>query len=244
MGYLHNQTANIYTHLIGAILFLPWVIQVYNDILYRYPTSDFNDFLVFAVFFASALGCFGFSALFHLFMNHSAQVNQTWLLMDLYGVFALIIATVYSGTYYAFYCERFWWKIYSGGIFSITFSCAIFCTKPRFRTPKWRNVRAVLFVAIGCYGALPMTHMAEKWGRPKANEIIGWNLMFWEGMSYGAGAAIYAFRVPERWMPGTFDIWGASHQIFHVCAVIGAALHYRGLLIGFDYNHSPMSRQC
>jgi adiponectin receptor len=37
-----------------------------------------------------------------------------------------------------------------------------------------------------------MTHLAEKWGRPKANEIIGWNMMFLEGLSYGVGAAIYA----------------------------------------------------
>ena len=52
------------------------------------------------------------------------------------------------------------------------------------------------------------------------------------------------FRIPERWRPGSFDVWGASHQIFHVCAVLGAALHYKGLLKGFDYNHSPSSRQC
>ncbi|OAL42537.1 HlyIII-domain-containing protein [Pyrenochaeta sp. DS3sAY3a] len=242
--YLHNQTSNVYTHLVGTGLFLAWALHTYNDMLQRYPTSEFYDFLVFGVFFACALSCFGFSALFHLFMNHSAKVNQIWLLFDLYGVFALIIATIFSGTYYAFYCERFWWKTYSSGIIAITFACALFCSKPQFRHPKWRNVRAVLFISIGFYGVLPMTHLAEKWGRPKANEIIAWNLMFWEGLSYGFGAAVYAFRIPERWQPGRFDIWGASHQIFHVCAVLGAALHYQGLIKGFDYSHSPNSRQC
>lgn len=24
------------------------------------------------------------------------------------------------------------------------------------------------------------------------------------------------FRIPERFAPGKFDIWGSSHQIFHV----------------------------
>lgn len=116
LGYLHNQTSNVYTHLFGVGLFLSWAIYTYNEVLQRYPTSDFDDFFVFAVFFACTLFCFGSSALFHLFMNHSADVNQIWLLFDLYGVFALIIATIVSGTYYGFYCERFWWKVYSAGV--------------------------------------------------------------------------------------------------------------------------------
>jgi len=116
LGYLHNQTSNIYTHLLGTAMFLAWAVQTYSDVLQRYPTSDYNDFLVFGVFFTCALSCFGFSACFHLFMHHSAEVNQTWLLFDLYGVFALIIATIFSGTYYAFYCDRFWWKAYSAGV--------------------------------------------------------------------------------------------------------------------------------
>ena len=83
-------------------------------------------------------------------------------------------------------------------ILSIILACAMFCTIPRFRHPKWRNVRAFLFVSIGFYGFLPMNHMAQKWGRPKANEMIGWNLMFVEGLSYGGGAAIYAVSSTPR----------------------------------------------
>jgi adiponectin receptor len=116
LGYLHNQTGNVYTHLIGMALFMSWAVQTYNEVLQRYTTSDSNDFLVFTVFVACALFCFGSSACFHLFMHQSAHVNQTWLLFDLYGVFALITATVFSGTYYGFYCEREWWRVYSAGV--------------------------------------------------------------------------------------------------------------------------------
>lgn len=77
---------------------------------------------------------------------------------------------------------------------SVTSACALFCSRPQFRHIKWRNVRAVLFVTIGCYGVLPMTHLVQQWGRLKANEMIGWNLMFWEGMCYFLGAAVYAVR--------------------------------------------------
>lgn len=45
-------------------------------------------------------------------------------------------------------------------------------------------------------------------------------------------------RIPERWRPGAFDIWGSSHQIFHVLVVLAAATHLVGLLKAFDYEHS------
>ena len=43
------------------------------------------------------------------------------------------------------------------------------------------------------------------------------------------GAAIYALRVPERWNPGAFDLICSSHQLFHLCVVAAALVHYRGV---------------
>ena len=77
-------------------------------------------------------------------------------------------------------------------ILTITIFCAIFCSIPQFRRPQWRNLRAFLFLSVGFYGCLPMAHIVEQYGRSKADEMIGWNLMFLEGMSYFAGALIYA----------------------------------------------------
>ena len=44
-------------------------------------------------------------------------------------------------------------------------------------------------------------------------------------------------RVPERLSPGSFDIWGSSHQIFHILVVLAAASHLVGLMKAFDYEH-------
>ena len=46
------------------------------------------------------------------------------------------------------------------------------------------------------------------------------------GALYVGGAVIYILRIPERWYPGKFDICGASHQLFHICVVIGCVMHY------------------
>lgn len=43
------------------------------------------------------------------------------------------------------------------------------------------------------------------------------------------GAAAYGFRVPERFAPGDFDIWGHSHQFFHLFSAAAALVHLAGL---------------
>lgn len=49
------------------------------------------------------------------------------------------------------------------------------------------------------------------------------------------GAMIYGVRIPERWYPKIFDVFGASHQIMHVLVMIGALSHSIGLIKAFDY---------
>jgi adiponectin receptor len=114
--YLHNQTGNIYSHLIGCIIFSAYAFHTYEMITTRYPTADMYDLLAFGIFLGSAIVCFGSSASFHLLGNHSSQVYHTWLMLDLYGIFVLITGTVYSGTYYGFYCETEYWVVYSVGV--------------------------------------------------------------------------------------------------------------------------------
>jgi adiponectin receptor len=37
-------------------------------------------------------------------------------------------------------------------------------------------------------------------------------------------------RVPERYYPGKFDLWGNSHNIWHFFVVAAAIWHYVGAL--------------
>ena len=46
------------------------------------------------------------------------------------------------------------------------------------------------------------------------------------GSLYLIGAFLYAFRIPERYLPGKFDIFFHSHQIFHLLIVLAAYTHY------------------
>jgi adiponectin receptor len=58
-----------------------------------------------------------------------------------------------------------------------------------------------------------------------------------QGALYIIGAGLYASRTPERKWPGRFDVFGASHQIFHLLVLAAAAVHLRGLVLAFHHKH-------
>lgn len=55
------------------------------------------------------------------------------------------------------------------------------------------------------------------------------------GLLNFTGAAIYAARIPERWFPRVFDIYGSSHQIMHVLVICGALSYMTGLIKALEY---------
>jgi adiponectin receptor len=57
------------------------------------------------------------------------------------------------------------------------------------------------------------------------------------GALYIIGALIYGTRIPERWMPGKFDLFFHSHQIFHVLVVMAAMSHYWAVIQTFQWQH-------
>jgi adiponectin receptor len=58
-----------------------------------------------------------------------------------------------------------------------------------------------------------------------------------QGVLYILGAAIYACRIPERFAPGKFDLFGSSHQIFHGFVIAAALTHLIGLYKAYEYWH-------
>lgn len=110
--YTHNESVNIYSHLIPAIIFLlgEWYIQVY--LLNRYSSLTGADFFIFTFFLLTAIICLGLSTTYHTLMNHSHEVEQLWLRCDLVGIVVLTLGDFVSGIYMVFWCEPLQRKIY------------------------------------------------------------------------------------------------------------------------------------
>ncbi|MES1922235.1 hypothetical protein MHBO_003743 [Bonamia ostreae] len=54
------------------------------------------------------------------------------------------------------------------------------------------------------------------------------------GAVYLVGAFIYAIRFPEVYLPGRFDYFFNSHQLWHVAVFMGAFIHYFAVLKMYD----------
>lgn len=49
-------------------------------------------------------------------------------------------------------------------------------------------------------------------------------------------------KFPESRYPGKFDIYGSSHQLFHILVVFAVVTQLIGILNAFDYNR--LNRKC
>ncbi|KAK0636683.1 hemolysin-III related-domain-containing protein [Bombardia bombarda] len=235
---LHTESVNIHTHMWGAAAILLGAFSVYQSISTRYATFTWRDTIAFSVWFFCAFLCLGMSATYHAVCNHSPEVNAITQKFDHLGIVIMTCGSFLSMIYYGWYCEPMLAYAFSAMITGLSVGCAVFSANPRTRTPAWRPYRAALFACLGLSALVPIT-----WGL-RSHGIEGMNLRItlftWLSLEFACyllGATLYATRIPERLSPGTFDVFGSSHQIFHVLILLAAGFHLKGLLTTFDWNH-------
>ncbi|KAF2644958.1 HlyIII-domain-containing protein [Massarina eburnea CBS 473.64] len=238
LGYLHNESVNIYTHLIGAVLALMGGITLYVILGPRYSSATKEDVIVFSCYFLGAIACLGMSATFHTISNHSHEVAVWGNKLDYLGIVFLIWGSFIPVLYYCFQSQPQLMKTYAAMITTLAAGTSIVSTHPKFRTPALRPFRALMFVAMGLSAVFPVIHAVRIFGLEHLRRSIGLDWVVLQGVLYIVGAAIYAARFPERTNPGKYDIWGSSHQIFHCLVVAAAAAHLVGLVQAFDFEHS------
>lgn len=110
--YIHNESINIYSHMIPTIAFLlgGWYLQEY--LITRYSKITYSDFFIFTFFILTVVVCLGLSTTYHTLMNHSFNVEQLWLQYDLVGIVILTLGDLVTRIYMVFWCEHLQRKIY------------------------------------------------------------------------------------------------------------------------------------
>ncbi|RFU27871.1 hypothetical protein B7463_g8479, partial [Scytalidium lignicola] len=244
LGYIHNESVNIYTHLIGSLLFIFWGSWLYSALRTRYESATSADILAFGCFFAGAAICMGMSATYHAISNHSPNVARFGNKLDYMGIVLLITGSFVPIVYYGFYCHPHLQQLYWTMISSLGVGCICASIFDRFRTPAWRPYRAGMFVAMGLSAVFPIIHSMQLYSIQDLEQRIGLSWVVFQGFLYILGAGFYAARWPERTSPGKFDIWGSSHQIFHILVVTAAMCHLYGCLKAFDYRHGIAGPSC
>ncbi|KAJ3571935.1 hypothetical protein NPX13_g5210 [Xylaria arbuscula] len=214
LTFLHNETCNVYTHLIGAII-LPLVATIFMR--YMAEPHFFNvssmDYTTFGLYFWCAEICLVLSALYHLMQAHSQPIEQFWHRGDLLGIVIVTMGTFASAVYYMFFCEpslqRLHWVIVSpsGRLIMTTGTLTgLLMSKPSLQTPPLRKVRVGAFVVFGASSFIPLLHGVQRYGLDYMLQYSGMRWYLLELTFYGTGVILYAFRIPERLLLGQFDV--------------------------------------
>ncbi|KAL3675161.1 hypothetical protein R1sor_025109 [Riccia sorocarpa] len=257
---IHNETLNIWTHLVGFFVFMGLTIYTammmppvgeLPGMMHRLPslqqlrwqtvTDELTNIVAseprkaisrwpFFVFLSGAMFCLLSSSVCHLLYCHSERMARFLLQLDYIGIAYLIAASFYPPVYYTFLCNPALRNTYLTGITCLGLLTVAVSLMPKFQTHQFRPFRAILFASMGISGIIPCVHKLALHWGEPAAQTTFY-LEVTMGCLYGLGAVIYATRVPERWKPGHFDIAGHSHQLFHILVVAGALTHYRAGLL-------------
>ncbi|CAG8384963.1 unnamed protein product [Penicillium salamii] len=180
----------------------------------------FITVVAFGSFLASVAICFGLSAGFHTLRSHSYSIHYLWGKMDILGI-----------------CPMYW---------GLNLFSAIGAAITLFDTggggSKMRTLRGRVFSLLAVSAMLPVIQTVIERGWTSARNEIGAGWYLAEAFSLLTGVTLFVCRFPERLSPGTFDIWGHSHQLWHAFAVLGCVFHFFGLVTA--YNHHWLHKVC
>ena len=111
---VHNQTANIATHLLPAVLAVGGNAGLRLLFAASYPGAGAADRAVFHVYLTACALCFGLSAAYHTLLCHSRGAADLWVRLDYAGISVLILGSFVPGLYMGFYCEPGLQALYLG----------------------------------------------------------------------------------------------------------------------------------
>ncbi|KAG9285073.1 hypothetical protein G9A89_009884 [Geosiphon pyriformis] len=234
--YLHNETCNIWSHLLGLVFFLGLGVYAFKTHLSDATTFDK---IVFAVFFVAASKCLICSVLYHTF-NHCANlpVKKCAATFDYIGISLLITASILITEYYSFYCSPYIRAFYMTFTFLtglVPITCSILF--PWWDTKDYRSYRLATFIMLGSSGIFPLSHLIHVQGLVHVWHFV--SPVISSLTAYLTGVWIYANRLPERKWPGKLDHFGIhSHSVWHVFVCIGIYEHYRASLWFFERRYS------
>lgn len=222
--FLHNEWANVWTHLSALIGFFFLMFYAYSTWL---ADGSFSDKATFLIWVISAQTLLFSSSFFHLTECMGPKVWLIGVRMDYTSISVLIVGSYFPMIHYLFACHSGWQYFYIGLMLALGVLVVSISMSNYFQKPEFQALRASLYVAMGLFGALCAPHV---YILSSSEELAGLMpvciRLALMGGTYIVGAYIYATKIPEKWFPGKFDYWWHSHMIWHIFVVAATMWHY------------------
>ncbi|XGW01588.1 hypothetical protein V3C99_014036 [Haemonchus contortus] len=206
----HNELINIWSHLVPAICLI--VFYVLPELFSETPR------LPVLVLYAGVGSLLFASSLAHLLHSRSPHDHIFWFLVDFAGI-ALFGCSIglqrYScGSDMSLIGHMAYLPSLMLIVLVLQFlsSCYLFVSQPDW---PWRlelRMATCLLLAIWVHVPLTDRYLSEN-SAADSSLVLHTNAFNWlmiSGIFMGA-------KIPERFAPGLFDIFGYGHQLFHLC---------------------------
>lgn len=194
----HNETGNIWTHIIGTVLML-YLGLVHFPKTDVFAANTWVDNMVMYVFLLAAIECLVSSVLWHTYSCFAhLQMRNRFACVDYTGITVLITCSVISAEYCALYNSSKLLYLFVGFSIISGLSGLLFNWSPYFDKPECRPLRIVFFVCLALLGG---TTFLCKWRYegflPSLYFYLPlvYNSFVW----YWTGVVFYGGLIPERW---------------------------------------------
>lgn len=216
---LHNETGNIWTHLVACLANAAVGLQLLGLVQRQGAVVPFEAGALAAYVCAGTLA-FAASAIFHTFLCHSRRVYLATAVLDYMGIAVLLCGAFMPGLAYGFVCAPRWQAAYVLLVGAMGLAASSAQVLPVCHRPGAERLRLVLFVSLGAFGLMPCLHWVALHGaQSEAVLQLGWRMaVLFVGLA--CACAIYVGRLPECLAPGRFDVLGQSHQLWHVLVAL------------------------
>jgi len=159
---LHNETVNIWSHLIGFATFLYCLATLILN-----PPPGANSFIDLIPLYTQLITyqvCLLSSALFHTFSCHSEQTHKTWLQTDHFGIVVALFGTYMSIINNVFHCHQDWRNIHLSIITGLFIVATVVVWWPGLgqKLPWTKRAKGEvplwLFLTLSLYVVIPFSH--------------------------------------------------------------------------------------
>jgi predicted membrane channel-forming protein YqfA (hemolysin III family) len=140
LTYIHNETANIYSHLLPAPIALVLALLVSRYFDANFPDASSRDRLIFQLYLSTSVVCFTVSSLYHTLLCHSQFYFNLWVRIDYVTILFQILGSFISGIYLGFYCEPILQNIYWTMVctaYAYSQAYALYLTASQDRNPSF-----------------------------------------------------------------------------------------------------------
>jgi len=215
---IHNETANIWTHLIGVFFFCSYLLDNY----YKYESTPQKT--MFYVSVGACITCYLLSCVYHTFNCHSHKLYQTLLYCDFIGIVATICGITGATIFFIMRCSpeaRNIYMICCFGFGILLVSSIIW--QIYFRKSCFGQISQYLFLLFIVFGTVPLVHwiISQGWDSPEVKASFTKIMLAY--IFLALGFVCWKFHIPERWLIGKCDIWFSSHQLWHIMVMLGPA---------------------